>query len=68
MQDLFRHLRTHTKMKKNFKEQLKTLGRGEKIPVKTYTDLAHIHQFEKDNEVKFTYYWDYEGDIEVSYR
>jgi hypothetical protein len=55
-------------MEKNFKEQLKTLGRGEKIPVKTYTDLAHIHQFEKDNEVKFTYYWDYEGDIEVSYR
>lgn len=68
-QDLFRHLRLNTKKmeQKKFKEQLQDLQKGKKIPVKTYADLEHIYAFEKDNKVKFTYHWDYEGDIEVSY-
>ena len=45
-------------MKNNLKKKLQVLKPKERLEIKTYNDLSHIYNFEKETDVKINYHFD----------
>ena len=54
-------------MKNNFHKKLQLLKPHERLEIKTYNDISHIYNFEKETDVKLNYHFDDAEKLEVSY-
>ena len=44
-------------MKNNFHKKLQLLKPHERLEIKTYNDISHIYNFEKETDVKLNYHF-----------